>query len=70
MHKRTKGLNEQKFHIHCFQRGHSGIEDWKITFIDQVEGNSRYLTQKDSFWQHKVDCFAIGLTEREVLLIS
>ena len=44
--KSITGLKQKNFPICFFQGGHSGIDDWKITLIVQVEGNLRYLRRK------------------------
>ena len=44
-----------------FQAGHSAIDNWKITLIDQVEDNLQYLRQKNPFSVAKVWLFYIQL---------
>ena len=34
------------FHRHFCKEGHSELDNWKITLIDQVEDNLLYLRQK------------------------
>lgn len=44
--KSITSLKQQNFPRYFFQGGHSGIDDWKITLLDQAEGNLWYLRQK------------------------
>ena len=64
--KSTKGIQQQKFHSHYCKESHSGIEDWKITLIDQIDGDVNFLRQRESFWQHRLDTFSNGLNEKKV----
>ena len=62
----VKGIQQHKFHSHYCNDKHSGIDDWKITLIDQFEGDLIKLRQRESFWQHRLDTFKHGLNEKEV----
>ena len=63
--KSAKGFNQQKIHLNLC----SGIDDWKIALIYQVEGNLHYRQQEVSVRQYKLDYITHGLNEREFPLL-
>ena len=45
---------EEEFYCYFNSEGHSGREDWKITFIDMAK-NIIELKRRGSYWQHRRD---------------
>jgi len=65
MEKQEKVL-QKEFHEHFRTSGHYGMEDWNITLIDHAS-TERDLRRRESFWQHKLNCFVPeGLNTCEV----
>ena len=59
-------LKQKLFHQHFCSDDYNGIQDWVISFIQQV-GNDKFLTKRELFWVHKLDTFyPNGLNQREI----
>ena len=55
---------QQQFHRHFHFEGHNGIEDLKITIMENTE-NVLELRRTESYWQHRPDTFITSwLNER------
>lgn len=66
--KIIKDQKQEKISQTFCQECYSGVYDWRILLVDQLESNSRYFRQKRFSSQHKLDCFTIAFSKTEVLL--
>ena len=61
-----EALKQKIYHEGFCSYDHSGIQDWVITLIEQVD-DEIFLRQWELFWAHKLDTFyRNGLNQREI----
>ena len=66
--KGKQNLPQKRFHLHCVQDCHNGIDDWEFTLFKQYEMHKQ-LKESETFWQHKLETFyPLGLNEKEEYL--
>ena len=56
--------SQQRFHEHCGQHSHNGIDGWQFALIEQFDTHEQ-LKEREAFWQHRFKTFySHGLNEK------
>ena len=54
--KGRQKIPQKHFYDHYCLDGHSGIDDWDFTLLEQCEIHKQ-LKEKETFWQHRLKIF-------------